>query len=271
MKKIVLGSAFLALAALGSGCIIESGDDGGTGDDGGDDTVDVPQGLIDVSWKIRTAGSETPLQCPAGVTTVAFHIQPVDDGNNDTGTEQIDLFNCTDGSGTAGQTDIDNPDALPFGYYRTYAVFSSTGGSQKYAETPQWPDGLADEEREDIADAHTTAHASKAYEVFTDGGFFSLDWTLAGNASCNSVGANGVSALATVSGGSASADEVFYCTAGFGVSGGYGMGNYTYAVAAIDDRANPTGTQIGNAKTGNFSIGVQNAITDLGHFTLDAN
>ncbi|HEY4175440.1 MAG TPA: hypothetical protein VGM90_01350 [Kofleriaceae bacterium] len=260
MKKIVLGSAFLALSAFSTGCIISSGDDGsGSG-------VDDPQGLIDVSWKIRTTASQADLGCPTGVTTVAFHVQPVDDNNNDTGSEQIDLFNCTDGHGTAGETDVDAPDALPFGFYRTFAVFSSTGGAQKYAETPQWPDGLADDEREDIADASTPAHASKSYDVFTDGGYFSLGWSFAGGATCTSAQSDGVSAIATVSGGSAAADEVFHCTAGFGISGGYGAGNYTAAVTALDGNVG-----IGTPKTKTFSIATQNAVTDLGDVVLDAN
>src|SRR5215467_8440846 len=82
MKKLVLG-ALLAMGAS-AGCVAASNDS-----------------RVTVNWKFEHIATGSFNSCPAGFDTAAIVSQPWDPVSNQlTGTAKLDLFNCSDMTGT---------------------------------------------------------------------------------------------------------------------------------------------------------------------------
>jgi len=263
MKKLVLSTLVLALLAMqATGCTSSEGDDVG-----GDDVADA---TISATWSLHNlATAQANLPCPPGTTTAAVYTAPIDtDYNTITSETLVDLFDCDDLAGTTAPLFSDK--------YQTWIELtddaSVTGGvidhGNVYTKSPVWPDGLIEDDREDIVDLTTASNRSIGFALIADGGYFQLGWSLQGNATCAAAGADGVSVLSTETASPANfRDDVFNCEAGFGITGAFKQGSYTVAITAIDSSE----AGIGAPKTTTNTIAGPNRVTDLGDFVLDAN
>lgn len=262
MKKLVLGTLFLALFAVqATGCFISSGDD--SGDDTGDDVADR---TITASWSLHNLGTaQQNLPCPPGTTTAAVYTAPIDTNYITIDAEtRVDLFDCNDRSGTT--------DPLFSDKYQTWIELTDnvTGSGATivhgnvYTASPRWPDTLIENDREDIVDLTSSSNKSISFALIADGGYFAAGWSLQGNQTCAQAGADGVSFLTTeVATGTSSADDLFNCAAGFGITGAFINGNYMVALSAKDGAgAAGASTTITGAITG------PNKVTDLGDVVL---
>ena len=142
--------------------------------------------------------------CPPGATSAIVFSQPV---GSDPGDAYEDKFDCADIHNTVAD--------LPTGEYDVYVRLKDTAENTTFAESGST--------RVNITDGGLASVDAKMY---VDQGFYALDWTLTGNgapATCAQVaGENGVSIVATVSGGSTFVDTVRDCE-----DGGDGIVSYT--------------------------------------------
>jgi len=187
------------------------------------------------SWQLKNI-SGSNAGCPAGFDTAIVISWKLDGSGNPIGTCSpggtpsgscyLDLFNCADGAGTTT--------AIPAGRYRTFVAITNTTGSSIFASS------LSDDV--DL----TTANGAFPNDpglthgtIYKDGGYFAAAWQLVGATSgnaltCTQAMSGGVSVLSTVTGGTASADDIFNCTDGGGITGGLLAGSYTVSVSALD-------------------------------------
>jgi cysteine-rich repeat protein len=205
------------------------------------------------TWTFRTTTSATPLPCPNGFTTAAVYSQALDAQGAPSGAPIIDLFNCSDGTGTTGFLDGSE--------YETWIAFTTQSGTSTYAQTVP-------------ANVHPPMRDTPAEymaDVYEDGGYFSWSWMLQGATSNNPLtcadvsGLQGVELVVTVSGGSQMfTDDMFTCEDGHGVTGVIPQGVYT-----VDPDAFSSAGKISeDATLTNKQISGPNKITDLGMITL---
>lgn len=243
MKKLVLGSLFLALiASQATGCIISS-------DDAPEDA------FVTAQWSFRNVASQANTGCPAGFATVALYNQEVDSNDRPIAgiPPEIDLFDCIDGSGTTG--------AIPAVAYETWYEVTNGDGGALYGQSLA---AIVDVTIED-----KTFSAS----ILNDGGYFSLSWILRGDTSARTLNCSeipnidGVEIVTTLTSGGAAVVDKFDCGAAFEISGGLLQGSYTVSVDAFQDGAG--GGALGEPVTlTNRTIADRNDVTDLGTITL---
>ncbi len=286
MNKLVMGSLLTVFATTFAGCIFVSDDTGnivcGDGvregsevcDDGNNTAGDgcsascTSEGALvttTANWSFATiafnaGGTDTvatPSGCPGGqFDTAAVISQAIDangvpigncDAHSASGTCFIDLYNCTDMTGT---------EQVPAGDYIQWVSITNADGTQVYADTISTPIDL-------------TANNTITVTILDDGGYFRADWALADTNTnapldCAAAGADGISIDSTVAGSSAAVADTFSCDDLGGITGGIPDGNYTLSMQAL----NANMAALGPATTMNGTIGVQNQITDLGTVTI---
>jgi cysteine-rich repeat protein len=227
----------------------EDCDDGNT--DGGDGCSAncLAEHVTTAQWNIKNANGVTQ-PCPPGFDTAAVYSQPLDSGGNPVGQPTIDLFNCTDSTGTTAP--------LEAGVYRTWVEITTANSSATYAQT------LA-------ADVDlTTMDMTFSGDIVTDGGYFAWSWTLQGETSGNPLtcaqvsGIQGVEMISTISGTTQFFTDQFTCEDGFGYTSALPADTYDISIDAFS-----SGGSIGTADTlTNKVIGIKNAVTDLGTITI---
>jgi len=287
MNKLVMGSLLTVCATTFAGCIFVSDDTGNVvcgdgvreGSEQCDDSNNISgdgcsatcstegaQVTTTASWSFASiafngAGTDTvatPTGCPGGQFDTAAVISQATDANgapigncdahSASGTCFIDLYNCTDMTGT---------ELVPAGSYIQWVSITNADGTQVYADTISVPIDL-------------TANNSIAVTILDDGGYFRADWQLQDTATsapldCATAGADGVSIDSTVAGSSAAVADTFSCDDLGGVTGGIPQGSYNLSLQAL----NANMAALGPATTFNAKpIGVQNQITDLGTVTI---
>ncbi|MCX5746831.1 MAG: hypothetical protein NT062_30530 [Proteobacteria bacterium] len=202
---------------------------------------------------------QTPGACPGGQFTTAAIVSQAVDGtgtpigtcgpDSPSGTCFVDRYNCADATGT---------DPLPAGDYLRWIQITNDTGTQTYART---------------LSAYITVSASTPSftgTILHDGGYFLASWSLVKTATnapltCATGPVDGIALDSTVTGASSAVADSFTCTDGFGTTAGLPDGSYTVSVQAIDAQS----AAIGPATVlTNKTIGVQNAITDLGDITI---
>jgi hypothetical protein len=240
MKRFVLASLIALAATQAAGCIISSGDDGGE------------NAYITANWTLRNEATNTTAPCPPGITTAALYNQPVDAAGNNAGSVIVDLFNCSDGSGTSAP--------LPPTTFLTWVELANDNNTSVYAKSLSA-----------FVDV-TVSDKTFSTQILVDGGYFMLAWNLQGASTnapltCAQAGAaGGVSVIGTqVSNSSNSNEDLFNCEDRRGVTAGYTMGTYTVSVAALNAADQSIGTA---AELTNRTIEAPNRVTDLGTVTI---
>lgn len=238
MKNLVLSAMLFAGLTQAAGCIIVSDDTSGTG-----------EGDIDVTWSLlSTDGNNNTIAstCPAGSGTITLYA--LRDGDSQ---PYSDKYLCSDTHGLM--------DRLPTGAYTVWLEITDTSGATKYAISGDY--------------AATVVEAGLSpinVSLYTDRAFFAASWNLTRQGSattCAQVGADKVSVLATVTGGSNGFDDDSNpCTAGEGnniaitqlpVPTGQ---SYTVVIAAL----NPAGLSLGDSMPlVNRALAIGNTALDL--------
>jgi hypothetical protein len=235
MKQLVL-ALVLAHAA---GCIIDSDDDSsGTN--------------LLVTWSLQMLATQSPAPCPVGYDTAAVYSQEVDDQGDALGDPIIDLFNCSDGTGTTSK--------LTGVTYQESVAIATDDNSLQYAQSiPLTVDVMASQQEVDTP------------PIYVDAGHFKLDWVFdqaGASVPCADV-PNGFSVQLTATGPNGPVVEApFDCTDSVGYTGGILDGSYTVTVALQDG----TGTQLGVSDPIGATITTTallgNTITDLHTVTI---
>jgi hypothetical protein len=241
----------MAVSPLG-GCVVSH--------DGGGDVAHVQ-----ISWKLVDAsltGNAQETACPQGFDTAALFSQEVDANGAPIGSPIVDLFDCAAGTGiTSG---------LPPSTYNEWVEITDHSGATEYAESPSSTDSGQ------IIDL-TTSDLSYTTQIVNNGGVFALSWDLVGATSnqpldCATAGASGgVEAIATVSGGTMSADDIFDCNnPTLPLTAPYPAGQYTVSVDALDGNMQAIGTAptIPNATIVDPATDPTKPVTDLGNITI---
>ena len=237
MKKLVLFGLIIAGAA--SGCIISSGDDGGSA------------ATITAHWDIKQVNG-TSLSCPPTYDTAALYSQEIDANYNNVGPPVIDLFDCN--AFTANSAPLN-----PTTYYSWVAI-ETHDGSQTYASTVSAFVDL------------TVSDKTFSADIYDDGGYFQMAWQLtrASNGApllCADVaGINGVESVSTATTGSTQAIvDQFKCSDHYGVTSVLPEGTYTVSIDAIDSSDHAIG--VADTLT-NKPISGPNKVTDLHTITI---
>lgn len=186
MKNLILSTLIVGAASQAAGCIIVSDDD--------------PTGTAVVNWQPLTAdanGDPVTTTCPTGATTAIIFAQPVGSSESDS---YLDKYDCSDISGVAND--------LPVGDYDVFVRLTDTPENITFAESGQTRIAV-------VEGGATPVNAA----MYVDHAFYALDWTLTAQAggalNCSQVvGENGVSIVATASGGSGFIDTIVDCEAG---------------------------------------------------------
>jgi cysteine-rich repeat protein len=206
--------------------------------------------FITASWSFRNEATSTTSGCPSGFDTVALYSQEVTSTGTPIGSAIIDLFDCAAGTGTSAP--------LAAALYVSKIDVTNTNNTSVYASSINVNLDL------------TTSDKAFSAQILNDGGYFYFGWTLRGastntDLTCASAGAaGGVKTLATdISDSSNSATDLFDCDDGAAYTAGYLAATYTVSVSALNSSSQPIGT----APTVNGTIGIHNAITNLG--TID--
>jgi cysteine-rich repeat protein len=223
----------------------EDCDDGNVASgDGCSATCDVePRTGLMVSWQFKTVGGATQ-SCPSGFDTARVVSEPLGGGQT-----HIDMFTCSAMMG--------NP-SLPPDRYRVHVEITNSSGSSVYARSVVKELDLR------------TAGGTYATTISTDGGYFTLAWTLRGMTTnnvltCAQAGATSVSLLSTVTSSTSAFEDLFQCGDGAGISRALGAGSYTVSISALDQ----TNASVGQAPVLiNQVIQAPNKVTDLGTITI---
>jgi hypothetical protein len=246
MKKLVLGSLVLATVSQAAGCIITTDDD------------PVDYATISAEWSIKNIAGQT-LTCPPGITTAAVYAQPVDPNTYQPigAIPNPDKFDCAAGVGFTAP--------LAPAIYEVWVELVNDNNTMKYAVSPsrneaspteKFPDGYFLDLRAVDLPYKTT--------FYDDGGYFQFDWDTRDAANqpipCEDLGFLWTS----VTNGSYSADERFYCDrnpAEFGLSQEILQGAYTIEVSAVNEAGQGLGPP---TELLNKQIQGPNKVTDLG-------
>ncbi len=236
MKKLVFAALMLGGLAQTTGCIITSDDD----DD--DDVVNTAQ--FDVTWDLTEGESEVAAACADwGIETIQVVSAPT------TGTEYIDLYNCTDG--------FNATDPLPLGDYTVW-VNALDAGDNMVAQSNSQMSTL------DLGGDLVPL----TFSFPVDGGYFALTWDLVDTGdnvlTCSEVGSGGVGVLSTIVGTADAYDDLFNCEDGEGVTAKVDVADYTVVVDILDT-AEPPGS-LGSSEPRTVSIDYGNHLNDLGNF-----
>lgn len=244
MRNHLTFGLVLLLASQAGACVIY---DDGYYDDGyyGDGYYE--PALITTRWQFTDLATQTQTACPAGFDTVAVNTQGVDSNGRAFGPLYIDLFDCDAAIGTI--------DPVAPDIYETWTTVTNTDGTRLYATSTS--------STVDLIDFDATVDT----EILNDGGYFALDWKLAGatsNAalSCSQLG-NPTITLGTVDSARATVDE-FACADLGGVTGGFVAGDYTLQLTASSGESNLGEPVTLDTKT----ILNRNRVTDLGLVTI---
>ncbi len=207
---------------------------------------DAPAGTHNVAatWKIGPVGGNT-IGCPSGYDTIALTSRLLDGSGQPTSTAVTDNFTCTQSSGTSSPLQ-------PGKYQVSIAVTNATTLATYATSLPATLD-------------LTIADQQYNTQIYTDGGYFQLAWTLVGATSgqtltCAQAGAPTVEVISTKSGTSTAYDDKFDCTAGQGITQGLPAVVYTVNVGAN----NAQNQSLGNLTLNNEQIASPNKVTALG-------
>jgi hypothetical protein len=233
MKNVILGTLLTGTLVSLAGC--------GT-------TTSSNTAHITGNWAIKNVAGGA-FACPTGYDTAAIVSQEVDANGNNVGAPITDLFNCADGHGvTAG---------LYPTTYKVWIQITDTTGAQIYAQS------LAAYVDLTVADKTFTA------DIFDDGGYFSLAWSLVAKSNnaattCAAAASATVDVAGTLSGPAGTlTDFRFPCTDNGGITAVFAAGTYTVSVAAEDTSASHLSVGTAPAIT-NSVIKPQNQVTSLG-------
>jgi hypothetical protein len=240
MKNLVLGSLIALTATQAAGCIITSGEE---------------DAYITANWTFRNEATDTPTGCPGGFDTVALYNQEVTGDGSFIGAPIIDLFNCAANSGVSAP--------LPPALFLSWIEVTDHNNTSVYAKsTSAYVDV-------------TVSDKSFSAQILNDGGYFEFSWALKGASSntalsCDQAGVGGgkpkgIQLQAFVSGSSASAQDIFDCADGHGITAGYVAGNYDVLIDALSP------DPVGSAPTITSSIAPKNVVTSLGTVTIPIN
>ena len=228
--------------------------------------VVVPTGHIVANWAfhdISGTGVETATGCPTGFDTAAVHtvaaaadgtaLDPCTSVNSNC---YIDLFNCTDFTGTTSP--------LPAQNYLTWIEITNTNGTSTYATSVSA-----------FVDITTTDKTFSA-DILNNGGYFMIKWSLVGESSgstllCSQTAAatsagGSIEITSTINGTATALSDKFNCEDHFGYSAGLPADVYTVAVDALNSSNQALSTN--STTLTNRTIGVQNQVTDLGHVNI---
>ena len=225
----------VSLLALLAGC---GGDD--------DDAV-----FVTASWTFRTVAANAPLPCPDGFPRAALNARALDGTCNVAGdTLCVADLSCDAGMGTSTK--------LVPGVYEVWIEITSSDAATTYATTTS--------ETLDV----TLGDKAFGRQILTDGGVFKVGWTLrAGDGSprtCEQAGVFGIAVSASneADPSSANSDEI-RCVDGIGYSNGYGAGNYTVNLEAVNDSGQTRG--VADPLMAKMIVG-PNGVTDLGRIDI---
>ncbi len=196
-------------------------------------------GLITANWAFKNTDGSTIPTCPPGSDTATVHLT-----NVDTGEQFVDLYNCSDFTGT---------EVYPLGVYNVFVEINGYGSSLSAVV--------------DIVDSDATA----SFALVDDGGYFLLDWNLVDAATnapltCAAAGEpDSIEITSTLSTGTTAESDKFECSDGSGVTGALLEGTYTISVAALNSSNQALGAP---ANSSGHVIQGQNRVTDLGSITI---
>jgi hypothetical protein len=200
--------------------------------------------IITANWSLKQVNGTVIPTCPPGVDTAEVVAQEIGAGGTPVGAPIIDLYNCDDFSGTSTYPPAD------------YDVFVAlTGPSGDYAQSLT------------AAVDVTVQDKTVTVDIFDDGGYFSLAWTLKGASGaplqCSQVpGIDGVEAISTdVANANNAVTDQFTCEDGAAVTAALLAGTYTVAVAAINAQDQALGP---STTLTNKAVPRQNGVTNLG-------
>ncbi len=214
--------------------------------------TDSPSGMRNVAatWKIGPVGGN-PTGCPAGYDTVALYSQQIDPNTGQPiGTQIVDLFSCTATSGTSSPLQ-------PGKYQETIAVTNQTTQTT-YAKSVSKTLDL------------TTSSQTYTTQIYTDGGYFQVAWSLVGATSgmpltCTQAGATSIEVLATNTTDPTKVyDDLFTCTDGQGITTGAVSGVYTLSISANNAQMQA----VGNLTLSNQQMGTANSVVNVGNVTI---
>jgi hypothetical protein len=235
MKHLVLA---LVLAHL-AGCIIDSDDDSSGAN-------------LLVTWSLEMLATQSPAPCPVGYDTAAVYSQQVDDLGNAIGDPIIDLFNCSDGSGTTSMLS-------GITYSETVAIATDDNSLQYGQSIPLTIDVMASQQEVDTP------------PIYVDAGHFKLEWTLdqaGATVTCADV-PDAFSVQVTATGPSGPVVEApFDCTDLVGYTDGILDGSYSVTVALQDAMGDPLGMSDPIDATIATTALLGNTITDLHTVTI---
>jgi len=196
-----------------------------------DDQAPSVEAHLVVTWAVRdVSGAEQP--CPDATATVIA--QPIDDGGAPAGNAFLSTFLCSDGRDTV---------ELPAGLY---SVKLDIDGF-----SPSLPSGLVD---------LTTDDGTADFDVYADGGFLTLAWTL--------VGAKSKQPLTCAAANVTDIDvglgvATLPCAPGSGTTAAIAAGAEVVTVTA----RSPLGTE-GTSTPIATAVQAANGVTDLGTVTI---
>jgi cysteine-rich repeat protein len=228
----------------------EECDDGNTANGDGCTSACKAEFKTTANWSFKLVDG-TPQTCPPGYDTAALYSQLVDSTGAAVGQPVIDLFTCSDGTGTSGY--------LAPGVYDTWIAITTQDGTSTYEQSV---DAIVD---------LTTGNKTYSADLYDNGGYFGWSWALQKSSNnqpltCAQVnGIAGVELVVTVTNGTQGTTDMFSCEDGHGVTGVFRAGSYTVSADAFDG----SNASIGTAPTlTNKLIQGPNKVTDLGTITI---
>ncbi len=198
-----------------------------------------------VTWQFRDVAGADP-GCPPSVDTAAVRTQLLDGNDDPVGQPVTDLFDCVDAAGLV--------EDLPGGRQLVYIDFGDADVSPLFGQTLS-----------EIVDL-SAGNGAYGADFVVDGGFLAYAWDLVRASTgavveCSQVeGENGVSALATVSGGTDAFEELYPCEDHFALSLPLLARSYVVSLSALgqEDLA------LGTAESVNAMVLNRNRVTNLG-------
>jgi hypothetical protein len=149
-----------------------------------------------------------------------------------------------------------------------YSALVVDAGSYEIIVTPTAPDIEFRSDSGTITLAEFDVGSIEFTDWGTDG-YLTLSWTIAGDmpdaAGCTDVDGDSVSTIATVSGDTEGAEDLFDCTAGFGTTDGLPLGDYVVAIALL----NTDEESVADAEPQNVTLASEDELFDLGNFNFE--
>ena len=236
MNKLVMSALLLGVVAQAGGCIFVSDSGSGTAS-------------VHATWSLKNKGA--PASCPAGADTATVYAQRPSDSQPFT-----DIFNCSDGSGTAAN--------LPSGDYMVWVEITDHSGQQLYAQSESVQISLSDGQS-----------VTADFSIDVANGFFDVSWNI-DNAnhtptSCAQVTNHGVSILSTLANTTTASETLVDCTAGEApaktTTDAVPLGQLVVSIALLQNQGGQD-VAIGQAPDINTSLDYGNQFRDLGTVTI---